>query len=102
MTEKDSRNVYQIEKSGLIFFGLIGIKDILRREVPAAIQQCKKSGITVRMVTGDNKMTARAIAKECGIIAAGLFLYFSYSNALIYIQPGPKNPIFTNKRNIYL
>ena len=47
---------------------LLGIKDILRQEVPAAIANCKAAGVRVRMVTGDNLMTARAIAIECGII----------------------------------
>lgn len=50
---------------------VLGIKDILRMEVPRAIQLCRRAGIKVRMVTGDNKMTARAIAKECGIISPG-------------------------------
>jgi Ca2+ transporting ATPase len=48
--------------------GVLGIKDILRKEVPEAIRLCKKAGIKVRMVTGDNKITARAIAIECGLI----------------------------------
>lgn len=47
---------------------LLGIKDILRQEVPGAIQKCKEAGVRVRMVTGDNLLTARAIALECGII----------------------------------
>lgn len=47
---------------------LLGIKDILRQEVPGAIANCKAAGVRVRMVTGDNLMTARAIAIECGII----------------------------------
>jgi P-type Ca2+ transporter type 2B len=47
---------------------LLGIKDILREEVPGAIAKCKTAGVRVRMVTGDNLLTARAIAKECGII----------------------------------
>ena len=50
---------------------MLGIKDILRQEVPKAVALCKKAGIKVRMVTGDNKLTARAIAKECGIIELG-------------------------------
>jgi P-type E1-E2 ATPase len=40
----------------------------VRPEVPPAIVNCKHAGITVRMVTGDNMVTAAAIAKKCGII----------------------------------
>ena len=40
----------------------------MRPEVPASIKQCQRAGITVRMVTGDNINTARAIATKCGII----------------------------------
>lgn len=40
----------------------------MRAEVPDAIEKCRKAGITVRMVTGDNVNTARAIAMKCGII----------------------------------
>jgi Ca2+ transporting ATPase len=47
---------------------LLGIKDILRQEVPDAIAVCKAAGVRVRMITGDNLLTARAIAIECGII----------------------------------
>jgi P-type Ca2+ transporter type 2B len=36
--------------------------------VPGAIAKCKTAGVKVRMVTGDNLLTARAIALECGII----------------------------------
>ena len=43
----------------------------MRDEVPAAIRQCQRAGITVRMVTGDNINTARAIATKCGIIKPG-------------------------------
>ena len=41
--------------------------DVLRKEVPGAVKSCKIAGIKVRMVTGDNKVTARAIALNCGI-----------------------------------
>lgn len=47
---------------------MLGIKDILRKEVPDAIAKCRLAGIKVRMVTGDNKITAKAIARECGLI----------------------------------
>jgi Ca2+ transporting ATPase len=47
---------------------LVGIKDPLRDEIPVAVGMCKNAGVTVRMVTGDNKETAIAIAKEAGIL----------------------------------
>ncbi len=50
---------------------LVGIEDPLRAEVPEAIADCKRAGIVVRMVTGDNVQTARAIAKKCGILVEG-------------------------------
>ena len=50
---------------------LLGVKDIPREEVPEAIRKCNKAGIKVRMVTGDNLITAKAIAKEVGIIKDG-------------------------------
>ncbi|KAL7671760.1 hypothetical protein ACOME3_006663 [Neoechinorhynchus agilis] len=55
--------------SGLTLLCLCGIEDPVRPEVPAAIDRCKNSGITVRMVTGDNVNTARCIAQKCGIIS---------------------------------
>ena len=47
---------------------LVGIEDPLRPEVPDAIADCKRAGIVVRMVTGDNVQTATAIARKCGIV----------------------------------
>eukprot|EP00092_Neocalanus_flemingeri_P023062 GFUD01024998.1.p1 GENE.GFUD01024998.1~~GFUD01024998.1.p1 ORF type:complete len:1170 (+),score=183.45 GFUD01024998.1:429-3938(+) len=52
-------------------FCVVGIEDPVRDEVPEAIKQCQRAGITVRMVTGDNINTARAIATKCGIIKPG-------------------------------
>jgi magnesium-transporting ATPase (P-type) len=40
----------------------------LRTEVPLSVARCKRAGITVRMITGDNLTTAKAIAANCGII----------------------------------
>uniref|UniRef100_A0A0N5CHT3 Calcium-transporting ATPase n=1 Tax=Strongyloides papillosus TaxID=174720 RepID=A0A0N5CHT3_STREA len=48
--------------------GIFGIQDPVRPEVPPAIETCQQAGITVRMVTGDNINTARAIAMQCGIV----------------------------------
>ncbi|XP_072422657.1 plasma membrane calcium-transporting ATPase 2-like [Chiloscyllium punctatum] len=50
---------------------VVGIEDPVRPEVPEAILCCQQAGITVRMVTGDNIHTARAIACKCGIIQPG-------------------------------
>lgn len=54
-------------KGKLIFFGLLALKDPPREEVKNAIADCKKAGIRVIMITGDNPITAGAIAKEIGI-----------------------------------
>eukprot|EP01063_Lacrimia_lanifica_P005732 TRINITY_DN1346_c3_g1_i1.p1 TRINITY_DN1346_c3_g1~~TRINITY_DN1346_c3_g1_i1.p1 ORF type:complete len:1051 (+),score=491.67 TRINITY_DN1346_c3_g1_i1:72-3155(+) len=51
----------------LTFVAILAIEDPMRPEVPQAVAQCKQAGITVRMVTGDNKATAIAIAKQAGI-----------------------------------
>lgn len=57
-----------VEKNGLTCIGILGIRDIIRIEVPGAVETCQKAGIKVRMVTGDNKITAMAIARECNIV----------------------------------
>ncbi|XP_063150297.1 plasma membrane calcium-transporting ATPase 3 isoform X1 [Candoia aspera] len=55
----------------LTCIAVVGIEDPVRPEVPEAIHKCQRAGITVRMVTGDNINTARAIAAKCGIIQPG-------------------------------
>ncbi|XP_069760376.1 plasma membrane calcium-transporting ATPase 1-like [Narcine bancroftii] len=55
----------------LTCIAVVGIEDPVRPEVPDAIKKCQGAGITVRMVTGDNINTARAIATKCGILQAG-------------------------------
>ncbi|KAK3332077.1 hypothetical protein B0T19DRAFT_438947 [Cercophora scortea] len=52
----------------MVFVGMVGIKDPLRPGVDAAVKECQRAGVVVRMVTGDNKLTARAIAQDCGIL----------------------------------
>mmetsp|Transcript_39 Transcript_39/g.80 ORF Transcript_39/g.80 Transcript_39/m.80 type:complete len:1082 (+) Transcript_39:405-3650(+) len=50
---------------------LVGIVDPLRGDVVDAVKTCQKAGIFVRMVTGDNLETAKAIAKQAGILTEG-------------------------------
>jgi len=64
----DLNGALQINKDEFILLGIVGIKDPLKEGVTEAVKNCKTSGITVIMVTGDNIVTARAIAEECGII----------------------------------
>lgn len=68
LDNKDERGIFEFEKSGFKIIGICGIKDIIRPEVPVSVAKCHVAGIDVKMVTGDNKITARAIAKEVNII----------------------------------
>jgi sodium/potassium-transporting ATPase subunit alpha len=56
--------------SGLTVVGIVGIVDPPRAEIPEVIRTLRGAGIKVHMVTGDFKLTAQAIAVECGIITA--------------------------------
>uniref|UniRef100_A0A803KY91 Calcium-transporting ATPase n=1 Tax=Chenopodium quinoa TaxID=63459 RepID=A0A803KY91_CHEQI len=53
---------------GYTCIGIVGIKDPVRPGVKESVAMCRAAGITVRMVTGDNINTAKAIARECGIL----------------------------------
>jgi len=56
--------------SGLRFVGLMSMIDPPRAAVPDAVAKCRSAGIKVIMVTGDHPITAKAIAKNVGIISA--------------------------------
>lgn len=55
----------------MVFLAVVGIQDPLREGVREAVRACQNAGVFVRMVTGDNVMTARAIAEDCGIFTKG-------------------------------
>jgi Ca2+-transporting ATPase len=65
---EDASNLDSIPNDGYTLIVVIGIKDPVRPGVKEAVKTCLAAGITVRMVTGDNINTAKAIAKECGIL----------------------------------
>lgn len=54
----------------MTLLSIVGIKDPLREGVREAVKDCQRAGVVVRMVTGDNVMTAEAIARDCGILQA--------------------------------
>ncbi len=62
------------DEDELIFAGLQGMIDPPRPEVKSSIEQCRKAGIKVVMITGDHMNTAVAIAKELGIMDGGKVL----------------------------
>ncbi|WP_420420579.1 cation-translocating P-type ATPase [Simkania sp.] len=59
-------------KKDLIFAGFLGMIDPPREEAKLAIEKCKQAGITVKMITGDNHMTAEAIAKQLNLNSDGV------------------------------
>ncbi|KAF6015374.1 hypothetical protein HII13_000311 [Brettanomyces bruxellensis] len=65
---KDVPSIVINDTGGLVLDALVGIQDPLRPGVADAIAQCERAGVRVRMVTGDNVLTARAISQRCGIL----------------------------------
>lgn len=55
----------------LTFIGFLGMQDALRPVVAGAMQRARDAGIKIVMITGDHKITARAIAREAGIYSEG-------------------------------
>ncbi|KJZ69243.1 hypothetical protein HIM_11366 [Hirsutella minnesotensis 3608] len=52
----------------MTWIGVVGIRDPVRPGVPAAVEDCRTASVSVKMVTGDNIETARAVGRECGIL----------------------------------
>ena len=75
ITKAEYENGFEIGEKGLlidqyelVFIGIFGLKDSLRQEVKESVEKCHDASVNVIMVTGDNIITATAIAKECNIL----------------------------------
>ncbi|KAL5782715.1 hypothetical protein ACOSP7_007744 [Xanthoceras sorbifolium] len=67
--EKDGADDLQkLDEDNLSLLGLVGIKDPCRPGVKKAVEDCQHAGVNIKMITGDNVFTAKAIATECGIL----------------------------------
>lgn len=70
-TLEDDSVVFASILKDLVFLGVVGIQDPVRPGVPESVKKAQHAGVVIRMVTGDNAVTARAIATECGILTEG-------------------------------
>jgi Ca2+-transporting ATPase len=74
VSEEDQENEQEHEKlqeDDLTLLGLVGLKDPCRPGVKKAVEDCQYAGVNIKMITGDNVFTAKAIATECGILKFG-------------------------------
>ncbi|KVI05843.1 Calcium-transporting P-type ATPase, N-terminal autoinhibitory domain-containing protein [Cynara cardunculus var. scolymus] len=69
--EEEQLAEWNLPEDDLILLAIVGIKDPCRPGVKNAVKICTDAGVKVRMVTGDNIQTAKAIAIECGILSSG-------------------------------
>jgi Ca2+-transporting ATPase len=70
-------------ETGFVWDGFVGIRDPLRDNIHQSVAICQNAGIRVRMVTGDNPETARAIAQESGILQGGTVVTGAVFRALL-------------------
>jgi Ca2+-transporting ATPase len=59
--------VREHDERDLEVYGLLGFRDPLRPEVPAAVAQCQSAGVKLKLITGDHALTAHAVAEAAGI-----------------------------------
>ncbi|XP_058000286.1 calcium-transporting ATPase 8, plasma membrane-type [Hevea brasiliensis] len=68
--DEEQLTQWALPEDDLILLAIIGLKDPCRPGVKEVVQLCQNAGVKVRMVTGDNLQTAKAIALECGILSS--------------------------------
>lgn len=70
LSQSDDVAAKHVERD-LTFLGIFAMYDPPHKEVPAAVENCRKAGIQVVMITGDYEITAEAIARQVGILSEG-------------------------------
>ncbi|GAB2210221.1 hypothetical protein Drorol1_Dr00015481 [Drosera rotundifolia] len=68
---QESDDQPELREEGLTLLGMVGLKDPCRPGVKKAVESCQNAGVNIKMITGDNIFTAKAIATECGILRMG-------------------------------
>ncbi|XP_044471371.1 calcium-transporting ATPase 10, plasma membrane-type-like isoform X2 [Mangifera indica] len=68
--DEEQLSQWVLPEDDLVLLAIVGLKDPCRPNVKDAVQLCQIAGVKVRMVTGDNIKTARAIALECGMLTS--------------------------------
>lgn len=61
------RGAREQDERDLVLYGLLGFRDPLRPEVPAAVSECQSAGVKLKLITGDHALTADAVAEAAGI-----------------------------------
>ncbi|KAF3452697.1 hypothetical protein FNV43_RR03130 [Rhamnella rubrinervis] len=69
-TDEEQLDQWALPEDDLVLLAIVGIKDPCRPGLGDALRLCQIAGVKVRMVTGDNLQTAKAIALECGILGS--------------------------------
>ncbi|GLT99517.1 hypothetical protein SLE2022_169540 [Rubroshorea leprosula] len=69
--EENVKEKKRLREENLTLLGFVGIKDPCRPGVKKVVEDCQYAGVNIKMITGDNVFTARAIATECGILRPG-------------------------------
>ncbi|GJN16781.1 hypothetical protein PR202_gb03802 [Eleusine coracana subsp. coracana] len=91
-----------VPADGYTLIAVFGIKDPLRPGVREAVKTCHDAGINVRMVTGDNINTAKAIARECGILTDdGIAIEGPEFRVMARSLPLDKHTLVTNLRGMF-
>ncbi|KAG7991946.1 hypothetical protein I3843_02G103300 [Carya illinoinensis] len=72
---EDGEEHKKLKEDGLTLLGLVGLRDPCRPGAMKAVEDCQNAGVNIKMITGDNVFTAKAIATECGILRPGQDMY---------------------------